>query len=172
MRVYVNESIENVCILTQKDYNRRDQTFWLIAFREDQQGEDRLNGLEPEQAIRTSKMRREMKGRPLEELHKRNNVEATIFQLSFSLRNNKSKYRGHIKQKMWACCRYLWINLVRILNFTKQICQRTFKTMELSALAPVYSGYPEQWFTIQSILGGKLAMALYLSIASNFFILS
>jgi hypothetical protein len=82
-----------------------------------------------QQAIRTSKMRREMKGRPLEELHKRNNVEATIFQLSLPLRNNKSKYRGHIKQKIWACCRCLWINLVRILNFTKQICQRTVKTM-------------------------------------------
>ena len=125
-----------------------------------------------QQAIRTSNMRREMKGRPLDELHKRNNVEATIFQLSVPLRNNKSKYRGHIKQKMWTCCRCLWINLVRILNFTKQICQRTFKTMELSALAPFCPGYPEQRFTIQSIWGRKLAMTLFLSIVINFFILS
>jgi hypothetical protein len=87
-----------------------------------------------QQAIRTSNMRREMKGRPLEELHKRNNVEATIFQFGIPLANGKSKYRGQIKQKMWACCRCLWINLVRILNFTKQICQRTPDLAKKSAL--------------------------------------
>jgi len=96
-----------------------------------------------QQAIRTSTMRREMKGRSLEELHKRNNVEASIFQLGFPLRNNKSKYRGQIKQKMWACCRCLWINFVRILNFTKQLCQRTFKTTFLLVMAPFCSGYLE-----------------------------
>jgi hypothetical protein len=83
-----------------------------------------------QQAIRTSKLRRTMKQRSLEELHKRNNVEATIFQLSCLIRNNKTRYRGQIKQKVWAYCRCLWINLVRIINFKKQICQRTFITME------------------------------------------
>ncbi|MFH1297269.1 MAG: transposase [Bacteroidota bacterium] len=92
-----------------------------------------------QQAIRTSNMRREMKGRPIEELHKRNNVEATIFQFGFPLRNNKSKYRGLIKQKTWAYCRCLWINLVRILNFTKQICQRTPGLVEKSALLTISS---------------------------------
>ena len=125
-----------------------------------------------QQAIRTSHMRRQMKGRPLEELHKRNNVEATIFQFGIPLTNGKSKYRGQIKQNMWACCRCLWINLVRILNFTKQICQRTCKTTFLLIMAPGYPGYPEQRIIIQSIWGGKLAMALFLSIAINFFILS
>ncbi len=123
-----------------------------------------------QQAIRTSKMRREMKGRPLEELHKRNNVEATIFQLSFPLRNNKSKYRGLIKQKIWACCRCLWINLVRILNFTKQICQRTVKTMEISTLAPSSSGYLNQKIRVQLIWSRKFSIALFLSISINFFI--
>jgi hypothetical protein len=125
-----------------------------------------------QQAIRSSNMRREMKGRPKEELHKRNNVEATIFQVGIPLTNGKSKYRGHIKQKMWTCCRCLWINLVRIVNFTKQICQRTFKTTFLLAVAPFCSGYPELWITIQPIWGRKLAMALFLSIITNFFILS
>ncbi len=125
-----------------------------------------------QQAIRTSKMRRKMKGRPLEELHKRNNVEATIFQLSFPLRNNKSKYRGQIKQKIWACCRCLWINLVRILNFTKQICQRTFNTTFFLVMAPMCPSYPDQRIIIKSIWDRKLAMALFLSVAINFFILS
>lgn len=83
-----------------------------------------------QQAIRASELRRAMKQRTIEELHKRNNVEATIFQLSFLLRNNKTRYRGQFKQKIWAYCRCLWINLVRIINFMKQTCKRTFKTME------------------------------------------
>jgi hypothetical protein len=125
-----------------------------------------------QQAIRTSNMRREMKGRPLEELHKRNNVEATIFQLSLPLRNNKSKYRGLIKQKLWTCCRCLWINLVRILNFTKQICQRTFKTMELSALASFCSNYLNHQVRVQPIWSRTFSIALILSIVINFFVLS
>ena len=83
-----------------------------------------------QQAIRTSQLRKTMRQRPLEELHKRNNVEATIFQLSCLIRNNKTRYRGQFKQKVWAYCRCLWINLVRIINFMKQTCQRTSKTME------------------------------------------
>ena len=85
-------------------------------------------------AIRASELRKTMKQRPIEELHKRNNVEATIFQLSFLLRNNKTRYRSQFKQKLWAYCRCLWINLVRIINFMKQTCQRTFKTMGKIAL--------------------------------------
>jgi len=81
-------------------------------------------------AIRASELRRTMKQRPIEELHKRNNVEATIFQLSFFLRNNKSRYRGQFKHQTWAYARCLWINLVRINNFMKQTCQRTCESIE------------------------------------------
>jgi hypothetical protein len=125
-----------------------------------------------QQAIRTSHMRREMKGRPLEELHKRNNVEATIFQFGIPLTNGKSKYRGQIKQKMWACCRCLWINLVRIVNFTKQICQRTFKTTFLLTMIPFSPSYPELTIRLQPVWGGKLYMALFFAIIINFIVLS
>jgi hypothetical protein len=125
-----------------------------------------------QQAIRTSNMRREMKGRPLEELQKRNNVEATIFQFGIPLKNGKSKYRGQIKQKMWACCRCLWINLVRIVNFTKQICQRTFKTIFLLAMVTFCPGYPELRIRIQPVWGRKLSMALFFAIIINLFVLS
>jgi hypothetical protein len=76
-----------------------------------------------QQAIRASELRRTMKARPTEELQKRNNVEASVFQLSYPLRNNKTKYRGLFKQKVWAFCRCLWINFVRIMNFMKQTCR-------------------------------------------------
>jgi hypothetical protein len=125
-----------------------------------------------QQAIRTSKMRREMKGRPLEELHKRNNVEATIFQVGIPLTNGKSKYRGQIKQKMWTCCRCLWINLVRILNFTKQICQRTFKTMEIPAIELFSPTYLYLQIRVQQIWSRKFSNAIFLSSITNFFILS
>jgi Transposase domain (DUF772) len=79
-------------------------------------------------AVRTAELRRKMRERPLEELHIRNNVEATVFQLAYRLRNNKTRYRGLIKTQMWAVCRCFWINLVRIVNFIQQTCQRTYQT--------------------------------------------
>jgi len=121
-----------------------------------------------QQAIRTSHLRHEMKGRTVEELHKRNNVEATIFQLGIPLRNNKSKYRRLIKQKIWTCCRCLWINLIRILNFTKQICQRTFKTMGKPVFDTFLSRYSNQQITEQLIFSEKLSIALILSVIINF----
>lgn len=121
-------------------------------------------------AIRASHLRRQMKGRPLEELYKRNNVEATIFQLGFPLRNNKSKYRGLIKQKTWAYCRCLWINLVRILNFTKQICQRTFKIMELPVFEHSFVNYLNFQTKSQLILSRTYSIVLILSIITNLYI--
>lgn len=76
-----------------------------------------------------------MKGRPLEDLRKQNNMEASIFQLGFPLRNDKSKYRGHIKQKTWMYCRCLWINLIRILTLLNKY-QRTFKAIKIPAQNP------------------------------------
>jgi len=52
----------------------------------------------------------------------RNNVEASIFQLSFHTRNNKTRYRGIFKNKMWATMRCLWINFRRILNWVGKVC--------------------------------------------------
>ena len=52
----------------------------------------------------------------------RNNVEASIFQLSFHLRNNKTRYRGLIKHKLWATMRSLWINFRRIVKWVEKTC--------------------------------------------------
>ncbi len=68
--------------------------------------------------IDTSSLRRKIKETPIETLQKRNNVEATIFQLAFHYPNAKSRYRGLIKHQMWANIRCLWVNFVRILKFT------------------------------------------------------
>jgi len=95
-------------------------------------------------AIRSSAKRRKMMQRPIEELHKRNNVEATIFNLCCKLRNGKSKYRGLEKNQTWAICRCLWVNLVRIMHFSEQTYQRTVQKAKNAAFLP--------YFWINSIL--------------------
>jgi len=78
-----------------------------------------------QQEIDSCNLRKQINQIPYEKRNIRNNVEATIFQLSFHTRNNKTRYRGIIKTKMWSLARCLWINCVRIKNYVKQICQRT-----------------------------------------------
>jgi hypothetical protein len=67
--------------------------------------------------IDTCLLRKQISARPQAMLNVRNNVEATIFQLGYHYPNDKSRYRGLIKHKIWANVRCLWINFVRILNF-------------------------------------------------------
>ena len=62
-------------------------------------------------------IRKKIDETPIEILQKRNNVEATIFQLGYHYPNDKSRYRGLIKNQMWANMRALWVNFVRIAKF-------------------------------------------------------
>jgi hypothetical protein len=75
--------------------------------------------------ITNSLIRKKLNNRAIEELQRRNNVEATIFQLCFNTRNNKTRYRGLQSHQVWAYCRALSINLVRIKNYIETIRQRT-----------------------------------------------
>lgn len=121
-----------------------------------------------QQAIRASELRRTMKQRNTEELHKRNNVEATIFHFSYPLRNNKTRYRGHFKQEIWAYCRCLWINLVRINNFLKQKCQRTAINMEnMAQILSLIQNLVLKSYN-RTELSLKFSIVLYFSIYTNF----
>jgi len=51
---------------------------------------------------------------------RRNNVEATIYQLTYPLRKDKTRYRGYFKNKIWAVLRSLWINCVRLIKYIGQ----------------------------------------------------
>ena len=106
-----------LAILAKKQKNSKEDR-WFIRT-----GKDKVYF--NQKAIRTANLRRTMKQRPIEELQKRNNVEATIFHVGYPLRNSKSKYRGLIKNQIWAICRCFWVNLVRIIHFLEQTCQRT-----------------------------------------------
>jgi hypothetical protein len=74
--------------------------------------------------LQTCQMRKQVEALPEEIRNKRNNVEATIFQLCYFTRNNKTRYRGLIQTKIWAVLRCMWINLRRILNYVGTIGQK------------------------------------------------
>ena len=67
--------------------------------------------------LESMRSRQLMEDIPPEEKSKRNNVEASIFQLCFHTRNNKTRYRGKRKHELWALARCMWINLRRLVLF-------------------------------------------------------
>ena len=67
--------------------------------------------------LESMRSRKLMEGIPPEEKNRRNNVEASIFQLCFHTRNNKTRYRGKRKHELWALARCMWINLRRLVLF-------------------------------------------------------
>lgn len=71
-------------------------------------------------AIRASARRQAIAERPASERNKRNNVEASIWHLTHTLRTDKTSYRGLIKHKLWAWCRALWVNMKRIQRYIGQ----------------------------------------------------
>ncbi len=75
--------------------------------------------------IDANQIRKKIAETPIETLQKRNNVEATVFQLGYHYPNAKSRYRGLVKHQMWANIRCLWVNFVRILNYVQQSCLKT-----------------------------------------------
>jgi len=78
-----------------------------------------------EKEITASALRRKIAAIPQVTLNKRNNVEATIFQIGFHYPNDKSRYRGLIKHKMWANIRCMWVNFVRIKLFVTKLNKKT-----------------------------------------------
>ena len=70
-----------------------------------------------EQAIDNYIKRKQSEALPEHIRNRRNNVEASIFQLSYHTNNGKTRYRGLMSHQLWAHCRGLWVNLVRIKNY-------------------------------------------------------
>ena len=81
-------------------------------------------------------IRKKIKQTPKEILQKRNNVEASIFQLGYHYSNAKSRYQGLIKHQMWANMRCLWVNFVRVLKYINKESLKTafFKKIDWAYL--------------------------------------
>jgi hypothetical protein len=72
--------------------------------------------------VETCGLRKRLGRIPKERLDIRNNVEATIFQVGYHYRGDKSQYRGLMKHSIWAMSRCLWVNFRRIqLWFTRKM---------------------------------------------------
>jgi len=78
-----------------------------------------------QQEIDSYFFRKEMEHIPIARRNRRNNVEATIFQVSYFTRNNKVRYRGLQKVTHWLYMRCLWINCVRIKNYLGETCPKS-----------------------------------------------
>ena len=111
-KLIVTDLDTNTIVPCQETKSRKDNILkWVIK---DSRGNKRYF---TQKEIDTCSLRKQIAGRTQAELNLRNNVEATIFQLGYYYSNNKSRYRGLIKHKIWANLRCLWINFVRIVNF-------------------------------------------------------
>ena len=77
-----------------------------------------------EEEVRQSELRRKIESLPPEEQHKRNNIEAAMFQYSFHTRNGKTRYRGLLRHRLQAFHRCMWMNLRRLVLFQTTTNQR------------------------------------------------
>lgn len=110
--------------------------------------------------ITNSLIRNKLKNRTAEELQRRNNVEATIFQLCFFTRNNKTRYRGLPNHQVWSYCRALAINLVRIKNYIETICQRT-SNISFALIREAFSNLKNKIYRIQCLQKRHFGLILY-----------
>lgn len=98
---------------------------------------------------------------PQKEKNRRNNVEATVFQLVWPLRNKKTKYKGKFKNQLWAFLRCLWINFVRIKNYMGELCPVSEKSGKCSVLLTFFSELSTKsfaWASFQNNLNFYLKM--------------
>lgn len=69
------------------------------------------------EAIASDAQRQRVEQLTEQERNRRNNVEATIYAMSYPLRKDKTRYRGLLKHRWWARFRAMWVNLRRIAKF-------------------------------------------------------
>ena len=112
-----NEQIDSIMLINNEGIIR-----WRIKT-----GNRRGNGYRyfDQKDIDTCLIRRKIAQTPIEVLQKRNNVEATVFQVGYHYPNDKTRYRGLVKHQMWANIRCFWVNFVRIINFIEKTTLKT-----------------------------------------------
>jgi hypothetical protein len=137
-KLAVTDTLTNELIDSNKLTNKEGIVRWRIKTGSDRRG----NGYRyfDQKDIDTCLIRRKITETPIEILQKRNNVEATVFQVGYHYPNDKSRYRGLVKHQMWANIRCLWVNFVRIVNFTERTGLKTsfFSIIQLVERCTLY----------------------------------
>jgi len=91
--------------------------------------------------IESCRLRKQVEELPKEIGNKRNNVEATIYQIAYYLRKDKTKYRGYYKNKIWAILRGLWINFARIAKYLtkpeRKVMTKVNNTLLFDVFVPI-----------------------------------
>ena len=105
-----------------------------------------------DEQIATAELRRELAAIPGQEQMKRNNVEATIFQYCFHTRNNKTRYRGLLRHKLFTFARCLWINHVRLGNYLITIGQRAHENGLITSFRYMKTSIMEKFFIVFDFL--------------------
>ena len=105
-----------------------------------------------DEQIATAELRRKLAAVPQEEQNKRNNVEATIFQYCYHTRNNKTRYRGLLKHKLFTFARCLWINHVRLENYLITTDQRAHENRLITDFRYIMSSIMEKLFNVIDFL--------------------
>ena len=105
-----------------------------------------------DEQIATAELRRELAAIPGQEQMKRNNVEATIFQYCFHTRNNKTRYRGLLRHKLFTFARCLWINHVRLGNYLITIGQRAHENGLITSFRYIKTSIREKLFIVFDFL--------------------
>lgn len=72
--------------------------------------------------IRACQQRRNLAGQGYQQrTRRRNNVEASIYHLTHTLKGAKTVYRGLIRTNIWAWGRALWVNMRRIKRYLEDL---------------------------------------------------
>lgn len=110
----VTDTLTNLPVACKKTIDKKGMVKWRIKL------EKGYRYFLPEQ-VNNCLIRKKITATPIQTLQKRNNVEATIFQMAYHYPNNKTRYRGLIRHKIWANIRCLWVNFVRLFKFMGKV---------------------------------------------------
>ena len=112
--------------------------------------------------------RQQITNTPKKILQKRNNVEATIFQMGFHYARGKTKYRGIERQNIWVKARCLWVNFVRITKYINKKTKDLIENNNNLKNNQVAYCFLTNFNTLSSIILAKLGIFKKNSKFSNF----
>ncbi len=106
-------------------------------------------------------LREKLRDVPIEEKWKRNNVEASMFQLGFPCNNGKTRYREIAANQLWPHSGgATWINFRRILKYVMQTNKDHFESKKGSHF-PLKYGYIIK-NNVSSVINFKQLLPKYL----------
>ena len=105
-----------------------------------------------EEDIKSNILRKSQANFPKSVLNIRNNVEASICHVKQPCSNDKTRFRGIYKHKLWTFARCLWVNFRRILKYLNKIKPKTAPLYPIIQQVNINEHYRLDIFSIFCIL--------------------